>query len=52
MVFVQLPFYCTGTDSVFHPDSFVAYTIGALSGEHVVEPGITALPFAYAYWVA
>jgi hypothetical protein len=52
VVAVQLAFYCTGTDAIFHSYGFVAYSIGALSGEHVIEPGIAALPFAYAYAVA
>jgi hypothetical protein len=52
MIPVQLAFNGAGAYPVFLTYGFVAYAIGAFSGEHVIEPGIAPLPFCYPYAVA
>ena len=52
MIPMQLAFNGAGAYPVFLTYGFVAYAIGAFSGEHVVEPGIAPLPFPYSYAIA
>ena len=52
MIPEQLAFNGAGAYPVFLTYGFVAYTISAFSGEHVIEPGIAPLPFPYTYAIA